>query len=173
MGQDPEHHGKVAGGGAFSERDLASPDTVLVNVRRIDPDLPLPEYKTAGACGCDLYARVPPGGLKIGPHETQIIPCNIVIRLPEGYMGIVASRSSLPLKTPLMVANGIGIIDQDYCGENDEVGIIVYNRSDEDYVVHRGDRLGQLLVVKVVRVTFQEVERTGEKDRGGYGSTGR
>ena len=144
----------------------------VVKVKRIDPDLPLPEYKTEGACGCDLYARVPAEGLRIGPHETAVIPCNVVIKMPPGYMGVVASRSSLPLKTPLMVANGIGIIDQDYCGEGDEVGIIVYNRSDEGYTVHRGERLGQLVFMRVERVAFQEVEALDGEGRGGFGSTG-
>ncbi|HHY47313.1 MAG TPA: dUTP diphosphatase [Firmicutes bacterium] len=144
----------------------------VVKVKRVDLDLPLPQYKTPGACGCDLYARVPEEGQFIGPHETVVIPCNVIVKIPEGYVGIVAGRSSLPLKTPLIVANGVGIIDQDFCGESDEIGIVVYNRSDKEYIVRRGDRLGQLLFVQMTRVLFEEVEHMDEESRGGYGSTG-
>lgn len=143
-----------------------------VAVKRMDTSLPLPEYKTSGSCGCDLYARVPEEGYTVGPHETAVIPCNIAVRIPDGCVGIVASRSSLPLKTPLMVANGIGVIDRDYCGDTDEVGIIVYNRSNEPYTIRRGDRLGQLLILRVEKIEFAEVDTMGEKPRGGYGSTG-
>ncbi len=140
-----------------------------IRIKRIDKTLPLPEYKTKGAAGFDLYTR-----------ETTIIPakgsarvlCNVIIETPPGYALIVSARSSLAKHYPgLFLANGIGIIDSDFCGPNDEVLISLYNLKDYDITVQRGDRIAQGKFQKVEKAEWEEVDEMNNEDRGGFGST--
>jgi dUTP pyrophosphatase len=142
-----------------------------MKIKRIDKTLPLPEYQTHGSVAFDLYARVT---IDILPFTPTIIPLNVVIEVPEGgYMLMLASRSSTPLKKKLMVANSVGIIDQDYCGDKDEIGLQVLNFSKENVRVEKGERIAQAMLVKIAKVEeFDEVEKMDEKSRGGFGSTG-
>lgn len=138
-------------------------------VKRIDKTLPLPEYQTAGSVGFDLYARIT---VEIMPREIAIVPANLVVKVPVGYMLALISRSSTPRKKGLLKPHAIGVIDQDYCGENDELGIQVYNFTDQTVVVDRGERIAQAVVIPVQKVEFSEVENMNTADRGGFGSTG-
>ena len=95
-----------------------------VRIKRIDPTLPLPRYATAGAVAFDLCARTT---VTIAPRQTARVPCNVVIEVPPGYALIVASRSSTPVRKGLLKANGVGIIDQDYCGDTDEIQALFHN----------------------------------------------
>ena len=140
-----------------------------VRVKRIDPTLPLPRYATAGAVAFDLSARA---AVTIAPGETARVPCNVVIEVPPGYALIVASRSSTPARKGLLKANGVGIIDQDYCGDGDEIQALFYNVTDAPVTVERGERIAQALLVPTPRVTWEEVAQFGGGDRGGFGSTG-
>src|ERR1051325_9252913 len=90
---------------------------------RIDKSLPLPEYHTQGSVAFDFYTRI---DAIIPPHTLQLLPSNFIIEVPQGHVLLIASRSSLA-KKGLMLGNGIGIIDQDYHGPKDEIGILVYN----------------------------------------------
>lgn len=144
--------------------------TMNIRIKRIDSSLPLPEYQTSGSVAFDLYARTK---TIIQPWNPTIIPANIIVEVPEGYFLMLASRSSTPIKKKLMVANSIGVIDQDYHGDKDEIGIQVLNFSNDEVVVEKGERIAQALLVKIAKVeTFEEVESIKETSRGGFGSTG-
>lgn len=139
-------------------------------ISRIDPSLPLPSYQTKGAVAFDLYARE---DMIVQPKSLGLISTNIIICLPDGYVMILASRSSTPARKGLMIANGIGIIDQDFCGPSDELKIQVYNFTDVEVVVSRGERIAQAMVLPIekcelIEIPIQEIQ----KNRGGFGTTG-
>lgn len=139
-------------------------------IKRIDLKLPKPQYHSSGAVAFDLVAR---NKKMVKPFEPTIIPLNIIVKVPKNYVLILAARSSLPLKKKLMVANGIGIIDQDYCGPDDEIGLQVINFSKKSVVVKRGERIAQAMLVHISKVdAFTEVSKISGKTRGGFGSTG-
>jgi dUTP pyrophosphatase len=140
-----------------------------IKVQRIDKDLPLPKYETQGSVGLDLIARV---DTVIEAGKIVLVPGNLVVEVPEGYMLVVASRSSTPMKKGLIPPHGIGIIDQDYCGPEDEIKIQVYNFTDEAVEVKRGDRIAQAVFVKIDRFELLEEELVRKDSRGGFGSTG-
>ncbi len=140
-----------------------------IRVRRIDKSLPLPKFQTDGSCAMDLYARV---DTIIAPKSVGLIPTNVVFETPKGYMCLLALRSSTPKKKGLHIPHGIGILDQDYCGDNDEAMIQVYNPSDTEIKVEKGERIGQASFVRVDKPEVVEVETMAKKDRGGFGSTG-
>lgn len=100
-----------------------------------------------------------------------IIKLGASVKPPRGYYFLVASRSSTPLKYGLIIANGIGIIESTYCGDDDMLGMVVY--ATKDICIDKGTRIAQMtLVPKAPEIEFKEVETMGEKNRGGYGSTG-
>lgn len=139
-----------------------------VNIRRIDKELPLPEYKTTGAVALDLSVRE--GGI-IAPHTTYKFPLNVAIKPPAGHFVLMAARSSLQ-KRGLMMANGVGIFDEDYAGDNDEYHAAIHNLTDEPVTIERGERLTQIIILPYEKVTLTEVTSLGNVDRGGFGTTG-
>ena len=144
---------------------------ISVRIHRLHPDVPLPRYETDGAAGFDLAASedvvVPPVGL-------ALIPTGLVIQAPPGHFLGVFARSSTPLRRGLMVANGVGVVDEDYCGPNDEVKIQVFNFTGAPVTVARGDRIAQGLFLPVSRVAWDETGGAHrEASRGGFGATGR
>ncbi|HBH46755.1 MAG: dUTPase [Candidatus Jacksonbacteria bacterium RIFOXYC2_FULL_44_29] len=142
---------------------------MTLKITRIDKTLPLPAYQTTGSVAFDLYSRI---DLTVKPQTIVLIPTNLIVKVPTGYMLLVATRSSTPLKKGLASRNGIGIIDQDFCGPEDEMKLQVYNFTDSDAKVARGERLGQAVLVKIAKVDFKETAQTKKKSRGGFGSTG-
>lgn len=141
-----------------------------IQIKRIDKTLPMPKYHSAGAVAFDLYARQE---TELDPFTPQIIPANFIIKVPSGYFLLVASRSSTPLRKSVIVANGIGVIDQDYCGEKDEIGVILLNFSNKKVIVEKGERIAQAILVKIaVASNFLETEFETSNSRGGFGSTG-
>jgi len=137
--------------------------------KKIEKDLPSPEYKTAGSIGFDLVARVE---TTIPSFEVRLIPLNVVVKIPKGYGLFLLPRSSTPLKKQLLIPNGVGIIDQDYCGEEDELKLQVLNFSKKDVTVERGERIAQCVIVKVDQSQLLEIQKMTSKSRGGFGSTG-
>ncbi len=137
-------------------------------IKRIDKSLPLPTYQTAGSVGFDIYSRE---DMEIQPHEIALIPGNIIVETPQGYMLLVALRSSTPRKKGLIKPHGIGVIDNDYCGEGDEIKVQVYNITDKIVKIEKGERVAQGIFVKVDRFEWEETNTMG-KTRGGFGSTG-
>ncbi len=140
-----------------------------VKIKRIDTSLPLPGYQTPGAVAFDLYSRT---DMVIAPKTIALIPTNLIVETPVGYMLTVVTRSSTPKKKGLLVPHGIGIIDQDYHGEKDEIMLQVYNFTDQEVTITRGERMGQATFVRVDRGEWQEVSEMKETSRGGFGSTG-
>lgn len=141
-----------------------------VTMKRIDPTLPLPEYHTPGSVGFDFTARE---SVTIAPHALGLVPGNLIVQTPAGYMLMVSLRSSTPRKKNLIIPHGLGVIDQDYCGPEDEVKIQVYNVSDAPVIVERGERIAQGIFVRVDQVEWNEVEKIEAATRGGFGSTNR
>ncbi len=139
------------------------------SIRRFDPDLPLPEYKTPGAAGFDLSSRE---DVTIAPGEVALVPLNVAITPPSGYFVLLAARSSLH-KRGLMPANGVGVIDADYCGNADEYKVVLWNFSQVPASIARGERIAQGVFVPLAQATFTEVKDMGAKSRGGFGSTGK
>ncbi len=139
-------------------------------IQRIDKDLPLPCYETDGSVGFDILARedtlIEAGGL-------ALVPGNVIVEVPEGYMLTLASRSSTPKKKGLLTPHGIGIIDHDYCGPEDEIKVQVYNFTDEAVEVKRGEKIAQGLFVRVDKFVWKEVDAMAWPSRGGFGSTDR
>ena len=140
-----------------------------LTIKRLDPTLGLPTPATDGAAAFDLAAAA---DAEVPPHTVRLIGTGLVIGVPKGHFLGVFARSSTPLKKGLMVANGVGVVDADYCGPNDEVKIQVLNFTDQPVVVRRGDRLAQGIVLPTPRVEWQEVDEIAEPTRGGFGSTG-
>lgn len=141
-----------------------------VNIKRIDKTLPLPKYETAGSVGFDLICRE---SAQIAPQSIVLIPANVIVETPIGYMLMICLRSSTPRKLGLMMAQGVGIVDNDYCGEEDELKIQVYNFTDEIVNVERGSRIAQGVFVRVDTPEWNEVEQMSNTSRGGFGSTDR
>lgn len=139
-----------------------------VKIVRVDATLPLPEYQTSGAVAFDMYTRE---DAVIAPKSLSALPSNLIIAVPEGYFLLIASRSSAP-KKGLMTPHGIGVIDQDYHGPNDEIKIQMYNYTDQPVEIKRGDRIAQGLILPIMKAEWEEVSVIKEESRGGFGSTG-
>lgn len=133
-------------------------------------DLPLPRYMTAGAAGVDLYAAVEQD-LAITPGQRVLVPTGIAIALPENYEAQIRPRSGLALKYGLTLLNTPGTIDWDYRGE---IKVIVINLGDKEYILHRGERIAQMIFNRVEKAELVEVEQLDDTNRGsgGFGHTG-
>jgi dUTP pyrophosphatase len=140
-----------------------------VKIKRVDTSLPLPEYATPGACGFDLYSRT---DISIEPNQIVLVPSNLIIATPADHVLLLTPRSSLARKKGLIMPNSVGVIDQDYAGDNDEVIIQLQNISDKLATIEKGERIAQGLFVPIAKASWQEVTAMNEKDRGGFGSTG-
>lgn len=139
-----------------------------IDIKRIDKELPIPIYETEGSVAFDFVTRE---DTTIAPQSLGYVPGNVIVRTPTGYMLLVALRSSTPRKKKLLCPHGIGIIDNDYCGEGDEIKIQVFNYSMEPVQILRGEKIAQGMFLPVVRSVFNEVPQMEKKDRGGFGST--
>ncbi len=140
-----------------------------LKIKRLDPTIPLPAYGTDEAAGFDLAAS---SDITIGPGQIALVRTGLIIEVPTGHFLAIFARSSTPLKRGLVVPNGVGVVDPDYSGPNDEVMIQVLNFTKADVVVLRGDRLAQGIVLSAPRVMWNEVEEIREVTRGGFGATG-
>ena len=131
---------------------------------------PLPQYATKQSAGMDLRANIDEP-IVLHPMERRLIPTGLFIALPEGYEAQVRPRSGLALKHGLTVLNAPGTIDADYRGE---VGVVLINLSQEDFVINAGERIAQMVIARHDQTQFQLVEELDETERGagGYGHTG-
>jgi dUTP pyrophosphatase len=141
---------------------------VRVKVKRLDPDLPLPSYRTAGAAGLDLCAARP---LELEPLGRTLCPTGIAIELPDGYEAQVRPRSGLAIELGLTVLNSPGTIDSDYRGE---IAVPLINLGQKAVSLPRGTRVAQLVIAPVARAQLEVVEELSASPRGtgGFGSTG-
>ncbi len=140
-----------------------------IKIKRIDTSLPLPEYKTSGAAAFDIYSRE---NCIVPAHGQYKVPSNLIIATPPGYVLLIFSRSSLAPKKGLMLANGVGVIDSDFCGPTDEILVSVFNLTNEEVKVEKGERIAQGMFVKFEQGNWREIERVDSPDRGSFGSTG-
>ena len=138
-------------------------------ITRLDPAVSLPAYQTAGAAGFDLASSV---DMTVEPGAVVLVPTGLVIEVPAGHFLGIFARSSTPLKRGLMVANGVGIVDSDYCGATDEIRIEVFNFTTAPVRIQRGDRLAQGVVLPYSKVTWREENSASRPARGGFGATG-
>lgn len=131
---------------------------------------PLPEYATPQSAGMDLRANID-APIVLLPFERVLVPTGLHIALPEGYEAQIRPRSGLALKKGITVLNAPGTIDADYRGE---IGVILINLSDKDFVIEDGERIAQMVIAKHERAEFLPVEVLDETERGegGYGHTG-
>ena len=140
-----------------------------VKFKRIDKRLEPPKYHTGGSVGFDLVAREK---VRILPGKLELLPLNIIIETPHGQGLFLTCRSSMPIKKGLLIPNGLGIIDQDYSGEEDELKLEAFNFTKRAVVVERGERIAQGIFVKIQIAKFKAVKNMKNKSRGGFGSTG-
>jgi dUTP pyrophosphatase len=140
-----------------------------VRIKRVRPHAELPRYQSAGAAAFDLAAAE---DLTIQPGEVALVPTGLVVEVPAGMFLAIFARSSTPLKRGLMVANGVGVVDPDYSGPEDEVKVAVLNFRDKAATLAKGDRLAQGIILPAARVTWVEVDELRSPSRGGFGATG-
>jgi dUTP pyrophosphatase len=142
---------------------------VDVLIQRLDPDLPLPSYAHAGDAGADLAAAV---DVDLGPGERALVPTGIAVALPDGYAAFVHPRSGLAVRAGIGIVNAPGTVDAGYRGE---IKVLLINHdTDEPVRLRRGDRIAQLVIQRVERARFHEVQVLpgSARGEGGYGSTG-
>lgn len=142
---------------------------VEVEVRRLDPELPLPSRAHPDDAGIDLYAAE---SVSLKPAERGLIPTGIAVAIPTGYAGFVQPRSGLAFKQGLGLINSPGLIDSGYRGE---IKVVAINLDPENVIhIERGDRVAQLVVLPVPSVELLEVDALSETPRGsgGFGSSG-
>jgi len=142
-------------------------DENFVKITVTAPDL-VPTYARVGDAGADLKSSV---DVTIAPQQRVLVPTGVRLALPDGLVALVNPRSGLAFKHGITILNAPGTIDSGYRGE---IGVILYNSSDEDFTVERGDRIAQLVITSVFAVNFQVVEALPDSERGaeGFGSTG-
>lgn len=143
-------------------------DKLQVKIKRFDKNIPLPEFKTEGAAAFDFYARE---SVEIQPKEYKYVPLNVAVETPKDCFLLLVARSSTH-KKGLIMANGVGIGDPDYSGDNDEYSAVYYNFTDKPVLVEKGERIAQGLIVRREAIQWQEVETMENKTRGGWGTTG-
>ena len=130
----------------------------------------LPKYATIASAGMDLRANLDvPVTLK--PLQRTLVPTGLFIELPEGFEAQIRPRSGLALKKGISVMNTPGTIDADYRGE---IGIILINLSEVDFVINDGERICQMVINKVEKIVWTQVDSLEESERGdgGFGHTG-
>jgi dUTP pyrophosphatase len=142
---------------------------VGVPVVRLDPELPLPAYAHDGDAGADLVART---GVTLAPGQRALVPTGVALALPAGYAGFVHPRSGLAARHGITIVNAPGTIDAGYRGE---ILVNLVNLDpDHDFEIRRGDRIAQLVVQRVKRARFEEVDSLDQTVRGdtGHGASG-
>jgi len=148
---------------------LPSTASLEVALHRLDPGLPLPSYAHPGDAGADLMTAV---DVRLAPGERALVPTGVAIALPEGYVAFVHPRSGLAARHGLSIVNTPGTVDAGYRGE---IKVLLINQDPTEPIeLSRGDRIAQLVIQRVERAAFVEVDVLPGSVRGagGYGSTG-
>ena len=144
---------------------------VKVLIKKLDPEVKLPEYKTNGASGMDLKAFIKkPINLK--PKTSSLIPTGLSVAFVEDYEIQIRPRSGLAAKNNITVLNTPGTIDSDYRGE---IKVIIYNHGDNSFIVNNGDRIAQMVLCPVIKIELEEANELPKtlRGKGGFGSTGK
>jgi dUTP pyrophosphatase len=142
-----------------------------VLIKKLDPSVKLPSYKTKGASGMDLMAFIKEP-INIKPQTSSLISTGISVAFSKNYEIQIRPRSGLAAKNNISVLNTPGTIDSDYRGE---LKIIIYNHGKEDFIVNNGDRIAQIVLAPVIKIELEETNTLPETVRGegGFGSTGK
>ena len=144
---------------------------VKVLIKKLDPSINLPEYKTIGASGMDLVAFLKkPINLK--PKTSFLVPTGLSVAFPEDYEIQIRPRSGLAAKNNVSVLNTPGTIDSDYRGE---IKVILFNHGKNDFLINNKDRIAQMILTPVIKMDLEETDDLPETIRGlgGFGSTGK
>ena len=144
---------------------------VRVLIKKLDPKVTLPSYKTKGASGMDLMAFVKEK-IVIKPQTSSLIPTGLSVAFSEDYEIQIRPRSGLAAKNNISVLNTPGTIDSDYRGE---LKIIIFNHSNYDFVVNNNDRIAQMVLTPIVKMELEETNELPKtlRGEGGFGSTGK
>lgn len=135
-----------------------------VTIKRFNKDYPLPQAESGAGC-FDFICRET---VTIAPHHIKAVAQNVVIKVPEGHVLLLFSRSSTPMRTGLMLANGVGVIDPFYCGDMDEIFAFFLNITDKPVTVEAGDKIVQGMFIKPAAMKWQETDAMVAKGHGGY-----
>ena len=141
-----------------------------MKIKKLDSRATIPTYGTKYSAGADIYAVVDTP-IVIRPGETKMIQTGLSLEIPNGYVGLVYTRSGLASKNGIAPANKVGVIDSDYRGE---LMVALYNQNNSNYIIENGLRIAQLVITPYIQVEFEEVEELNstERGQGGFGSTG-
>ena len=144
---------------------------VKVLVKKLNPDVQLPAYKTSGASGMDLIAFIKQP-IKLAPHSSCLVTTGLSVAFSDSYEIQIRPRSGLAAKNSITVLNTPGTIDSDYRGE---IKIILFNHGKEDFIINNKDRVAQMILTPVIKMTFEETDSLPDTLRGedGFGSTGK
>ena len=144
---------------------------VKILVKKLNPKVKLPKYKTDGSSGMDLMAFLDKP-VSIMPQKSELIPTGLSIAIPNNTEVQIRPRSGLAAKNNISVLNTPGTIDSDYRGE---LKVILYNHGSEEFIVNNEDRIAQMVLVPIIKTTFEEVESlpVSIRGEGGFGSTGK
>ena len=142
-----------------------------VLIKRLDPSVELPVYKTSGASGMDLMAFIK-NPINLKPHTSHLIPTGISVAFPDEFEIQIRPRSGLAAKHNISVLNTPGTIDSDYRGE---IKVILYNHGDNEFLINNKDRIAQMILTPVIKMSLEETDILPETVRGdgGFGSTGK
>lgn len=139
-----------------------------IKIKRLNKDVELPKYQTKGSVAFDIASSE---DLTLRTKQWKLVSTGLVIKTPPGHMLLIVPRSSLFMKKGLALVNTVGIIDQDYSGQQDEIKLALINLGENEVKVVKGERLAQGIFVKIEKAEWEEVKNMG-KSRGGFGSTG-
>ncbi len=144
---------------------------VKVLIKKLDPKVELPVYKTEGSSGMDLMAFIDKP-IKIAANSSALIPTGISLAIPNDVEIQIRPRSGLAAKSSIGVLNSPGTIDSDYRGE---IKIILFNHGNKEFIIKNNDRVAQIILMPVLKMDFEEVDELPETIRGsgGFGSTGK
>jgi len=142
-----------------------------VLIKKLNPDVEIPVYKTSGASGMDLMAFIEEP-IKIAPNSTYLVPTGLSMAFSEDYEVQIRPRSGLAVKNSITVLNTPGTVDSDYRGE---IKIILFNHGKENFIINNKDRVAQMILTPVVKIEFEETDNLPDtlRGEGGFGSTGK
>ena len=141
-----------------------------LKIKKLNENVNIPEYKSEGAAGMDLYANIDKPVI-LRPLQRKLIPTGLSIELEHGYEAQIRPRSGMALKNGISILNTPGTIDEDYRGE---VGIIAVNLSTDEYIIQPQERIAQMVITKVEQADIEVVTELSDTERGdgGFGHTG-
>ena len=144
---------------------------VKVLIKKLDPAVEIPNYKTTGASGMDLMAFIKES-IKLAPKSSCLVPTGLSVAFSEEYEIQISPRSGLAAKNNISVLNTPGTIDSDYRGE---IKIILFNHGDGEFIINNKDRIAQMILVPISKMKLEEVKNLPEtlRGKGGFGSTGK